>query len=342
MEELRVPRFIPLLLAASLGLPSSAAFAQAPPAEQADAAVPDEARARYERGIQLYNEQDYDAALLELERAYKLAPSFRILYNIAKVYRQRKDYAGAVRAFERYLREGGADVPPEKRTEVEQQLTLLKSRVGRVDVRTNVPGAEVTVDDVPVGTTPLQEPVLVNVGRRRIGASMSGRIPVNRLVSIAGNDSLTVDLELQEAGSKIVQVERGPAAGPTTSTTTATSSKGPSVWIAWSATALLAGGAVAGGVLALNAKSDLNEKLKGPLTPEERDTARDSVKRWALLSDVATGGAVVVGAFALYLTLKGDGGAGPTSRPRGQRPTSTSSTVGLSVSPTRLGVLGTF
>lgn len=274
-----------------------------PEAERADAGVPAEARDRYERGIQLYNEGVYDASLLELQRAYKLAPTYRILYNIAKVQRQMRDYAGAVRTFERYLREGGSEIPEERRTEVEQELGALRNRVARIQVATNVEGAEITIDDVPVGKTPLNEPVLVNAGQRRVGATKAGRVPVQRIVSVAGNDSMTLTLDLLESnagespgtgGRQIVVMSGRGDRTPSSS----------SVWLGWTATGLLAGGAVASGVLALNAKSDLDDRLSAPTTPEERDAAEGKVRNMALLTDILAGAAIVAGGISVYFTIK--------------------------------------
>src|SRR3954453_22607693 len=74
----------------------------------ADAAS--EARARYERALKFYDDGVYDAALVELTRAYELKPSFRLIYNIAQTKLAMRDYAGAIESFQRYLREGGGQV----------------------------------------------------------------------------------------------------------------------------------------------------------------------------------------------------------------------------------------
>ena len=87
---------------------------QGAPALAQDAAEPapeaseqrKEVEARYKRALELFNDGSYDAARLELKRAYELAPTYRILYNIALVNVELNDYAGALDAFERYLSEG--------------------------------------------------------------------------------------------------------------------------------------------------------------------------------------------------------------------------------------------
>src|SRR5262249_3306147 len=63
-----------------------------------------EAEQRYRRALDLFDEGNFEAALLELRRAYELAPTYRLLYNIAIVNVGLKDYVRAIDYFERYLK----------------------------------------------------------------------------------------------------------------------------------------------------------------------------------------------------------------------------------------------
>ena len=72
------------------------------------------------------------------------------------------DYAAALQALEKYLHDGGGEVPAAKRSEVERELGKLRARVAKLEIVSNVAGAQVTIDDVAVGTTPLPAPVLVS------------------------------------------------------------------------------------------------------------------------------------------------------------------------------------
>src|SRR3954470_7819868 len=51
-----------------------------------------EATTRFERGLALYDDGDFDAALVEFNRAYSLSPTYKILYNIGKIERGKNDY----------------------------------------------------------------------------------------------------------------------------------------------------------------------------------------------------------------------------------------------------------
>ena len=114
-----------------------------------------EARTRFQRGIELYEEGDMDAALVELRRAYELAPSYKLLFNIGQVQLQKSDYASALDSFERYLAQGGDNISRKRRGELEPLVQKLRQRVAEVTVTVDVAGAEVLVDDLPRGTAPL-------------------------------------------------------------------------------------------------------------------------------------------------------------------------------------------
>src|SRR6185369_13528930 len=121
----RTPRIALLAAALALGVPAISSTAEAAPTKEQQ----HEAATRFKKGIELFKEGDYQAALIEFRRANEIAPNYAVLYNIGQVYFQLQDYAGALTALERYLSEGGKNVPTARRTEVEKDIEKLKSRV---------------------------------------------------------------------------------------------------------------------------------------------------------------------------------------------------------------------
>src|SRR6187431_3178059 len=120
-----------------------------------------EARERYESAVKLYEEGAYDAALVELNRASELRPSYKLYYNIGQVRFAMHDYAAAMDAYRQYLSKGGEQIPPARRDQIQKELNTLVQRVAKLVIETDVPGAEVLIDDVVVGRTPLSAPVIV-------------------------------------------------------------------------------------------------------------------------------------------------------------------------------------
>ncbi len=264
----------------------------------------EQARAHFTRGVELFKEGDFRAALIEFQRAYDAAPNYKVLYNLGQTSLELQDYAGALKALRGYLDQGGKEVPAARRTQVEADLHKLESRVARVEVVVNVEGADVLVDDVPVARSPLHEPIVVSEGRRKITVSKAGLAPVSRVVDIAGGDRPTVNLELADSHN-----EPAPPSPPPqqNAITTAPSLEpepatrgGPSTafWVGLTITAAGAVGTGVLGTLALFAKSDFDAKVAQlNVTPQQVDDARSKTRAFALATDI-TGGGTIAAAIA--------------------------------------------
>ncbi len=307
---------------------SKAALADEPPAtnsaaEPAQSPKVKEANTRFERGLALFDDSDFDAALVEFNRAYDLSPTYKILYNIGKIERVKNDYSGALMHFERYLQQGGADVPADRREEVEKEIGVLKDRVAEVSIKANVEGANVYVDDVPVcgarlvdpscvGITPLRGPVIVNPGTRKITATKRGYQNADAQLTVAGGDKNLVKLDLFDLKPRTEDT------GPRTRAI-----------VGWSATGALAIGAGVMGLLTVNKKSQYDDDRNKPQcenqqlnsndcnrdTPATLNSDRKNTKTFALVTDILTGAAVVAGSVSIYLTVKA---ANKTTEPEQQ------------------------
>ena len=270
------------------------AFAQTSDAAQAEASK------RYSRGIELFEEGDYRAALIEFTRANELAPNWRVRFNIGQVQYQLSDYAGALVSFQRYLEEGGDDVPSTRRSTVERDIEKLTARVGFLKISSNEDGAEVVIDDVVVGTTPIDGPIAVSAGRRKVTVSKAGLAPVTRLVDIAGADTADVDLRFAKAAasatSKTEPTSDRPAPEPRYDHTP--------MWIGVASTGVLVAGAVVVGVLALSAKGALDDELATfPANASAIDDAQGKAQGLAIGTDVLGAASLIAAGVTLYFAL---------------------------------------
>jgi PEGA domain len=274
--------------------------------QDADAPSSDAGR-HFRRGVDLYSEADYAGALVEFKRAYVLAPSSAALYNVGEAQYQLQDYASALKTFRRFLAEFG---PGEgHRAEVERDVDVLRLRVGHLTITTAPNGADVSVDDQPVGRTPLGEPVLVSVGRRKVIASMAGRVPVTRYLEVAAGDDLEVTLPLAapvESPASPPPSERAEPAGAASPPSDGSRLK----VVGWVATGALAAGAAVFGVLALTEARELKDArnaFPGSATTLNHDA--NLTTTYAVLADSLAAAAIVVGGLSLYWTLSSSSSA---------------------------------
>ena len=327
------------LTVAQISAPLGASAQPTPqPSPAAARAAKQEAATRFRKGLELYNDGDFQAALIEFRRAYDLAPSYQVLYNIGQVYFQLQDYAGALTALERYLGEGGAGVPASRRADVEKDLVKLRQRVAHLDVATSVEDAEIALDDAPLGKTPFPKPVLVSAGKHKLTATKAGRVTATKVFEIASGDTLKIALDLpDQAPPKPPQPEATP--GPVASTSArAEPSDGSLVWVGWVATGALAVGAGVVGGLALKSSGDLaTQRDTAGTTRDQLDAASSKTRTLAIVSDALTASAVVAGGVSLYFTLRGPAKPKPdaaTAAPGGH--------VRLGLRPGGLTVVGSF
>jgi hypothetical protein len=338
-----------LALAASLALaaPSLPAFAQNTPTK----AQQQEAATRFKKGLELFKEADYQAALIEFRRANELAPNFNVLYNIGQVHFQLQDYPSALNALERYLKEGDDRIPSSRKNDVQRDIDKLRARVANIEIVSTVPDAEITIDDVAVGKSPLPKPILVSAGRHKITISKSGFTSATKVIEIASAETAKVPLDPAEIKTAPPpdpakppdQVTPPPPTDVGAPVTPAPPPPKPVPVAGIVVTGVLAAGAVVMGVLALNASGNLaNERMSPTATREGLNGARDKTTAFALVSDILTGGAVVAAGVTLYVGLSGpssDKKAVPAAAPP---PAAGLSKVRIGFAPGGIKVIGAF
>lgn len=302
--------------------------ALAPPVFAQTAAEKKKAGEHFGRGLELYNEGNFAGALVEFDRAYELAPNYRVLFNIGQVKYQLQDYPGAMAAFQQYLKDGGAQIPADRREIVLKDIERLRSRVAYVKIEVNEAGATVSVDDRPVGTSPIPKAVAVSAGRRKITASSDGAAPVTKFLDLAGGDEASVRLDIVRQDVPIPPPPPPPGGG------TGPDEEGGNVpWAAWGVTAAFGVGALAFGLLALNAASELDDAKAAETTKDELDDNRQKVLGFSIATDVLLAATVVTAAISVYLTVDANTGD-DDEEPGGE--------VGIRIAPTGIAVQGSF
>ena len=269
------------------------------------------ASARFNKAVELYKTGDVRAALIEFRRAYKLAPTYHLLFNIGQASAELRDYVGAHRSFTQYLADGGEDIGDERREMVERELVRLAGYLAQLEVTVSaagedVSGAEITIDGEVVGTSPMSEAVLVSAGRRQVVVSLEGYARWERYVDLAGEDEKTVEVKLLS-----LAVDRPPV---TVTTGGGRRGLGSGFWASAGVTTALGIGTATLGVLTLRAKSDQDEVLAMvPTTQEAIDDATGRTRRLALYTDIGLGLTTAGAVVTLVLGMRG-GGTRPPER----------------------------
>jgi hypothetical protein len=286
---------------ASASQPARAQNAQGPRGEVGDDKVR-RAQSHFQRGVQLYEEENYEGALAEFSRAHELVPNYRILYNLAQTQVERHDYVEAVRLFGEYLEQGGADIAPARRQATARERDGLLERIATVQVEINVGGAELWVDGRSRGVVPSSTSLRLNSGHTELRLQKSGYAPATRELTLAGGDSLVVDMKLERTALPT------PAPVSGVAEPARTGGSNTALWVSAAATTLFAGATVTFAILTANENRDLDRELD-QFQPDSTklDDTRSRVRTLAALTD-GFGVATVLGfGSTLYFILSNSG-----------------------------------
>src|SRR6187399_2730128 len=124
-----------------------------PPATTLEAVSNDakaEARWRFDRGLRLYNQGDYEGAVIEFQRAQELHPHSAVLFNIGLVQAKLGNSVESVRALEPLLKTPGS-LDSQKFQLAKATYDEHHQRVGLLAVKTNAPKAVLSVDNAELG-----------------------------------------------------------------------------------------------------------------------------------------------------------------------------------------------
>jgi hypothetical protein len=261
----------------------------------------------HRHGLELFDRGHYAEALAEFKRAYGLAPSFRILYNMGLSDVALGDAAGAVEAFSGYLREGAERIPADRRATVEGEIARLSKQLGWLTIEADEPGAEVTVDGTLLGQAPVSRQLRLTAGRHTVAVrSADGTLKTQSVTLVMGQEQ---HLHFQARSATTVS---GPTPMSSSASTSTPSNASPVAgahrqvpWVAWGVTGALGASAAITGLLAVGAHSDERElQTRRGVTSEDLRAARSKVENFALASDILLAGTAVAAGVSLYFTLR--------------------------------------
>lgn len=173
-----------------------------------------EARARFQRGSDLYRRGRYREAVAEFEAAYRIRPHGSIHYNVALCREKLGEWPQALRSYHEYLRESpGA----EDRAQVRAAMGKVEDRLSAAGVQallvsSSPRGAEVAVDGRPRGRTPFV--IALPPGSYAVTVELEGHAPATRQVDLSLDAHAVVEVTLRPGPSTAPEAVAAAAAAP--------------------------------------------------------------------------------------------------------------------------------
>lgn len=182
-------------------LPVRASWAQLSPEE-----AKLEARACFDRGLRLFNQLDNAGALAEFNRAYSLIPHPTVLKNIGLVYVAMGKPVQAQEAFDRLLASPSGIAAAEVEW-IRGERNRLLARIAEIEVAANVDHAQVEVDGIAVGYTPLVGTLRLSRGSHVIGIVGAGYVPLRKQVDLTIGNQPKLQFDLVPTDLAIARLE---------------------------------------------------------------------------------------------------------------------------------------
>ncbi len=177
----------------AIGIAASCLWASAAGAQPADPKR-EESRLHFEKGIALFEEESWDAALVEFLRSREVYATRAATKDAALCLRKLHRFDEALELFQALLREFPA-LPAEDRALADSAIKELAARVGNIDIRAAESGATLVIDGRERGTVPVP-PVRVNAGTHLIRLFREGFLPFETQAQVVGAQTVIVQAKL--------------------------------------------------------------------------------------------------------------------------------------------------
>jgi hypothetical protein len=185
-------------------------------------AVTKEARKRFQEGVKLFDEKKFDLARASFLQAMALKPHPAILLNLAQTELVSGLPYDALGHFKQYLNDPATQGDP-KRADAERGVAEARAKLPRAQVSVDVPGADILLDNVKIGSSPMGDAVDLKPGNHTFEATKDGKSARTTIDPVAGKITM-VDLRVNGGPPPVVAPP--PVAG-TTAPPAATTPVGP-------------------------------------------------------------------------------------------------------------------
>jgi tetratricopeptide (TPR) repeat protein len=264
-----------------------------------------QARDLFKQGIDQFDQQNFEDALVAFQKADQLNPSWKLAFNIGQCQAALKRYGLAIEAFERYLAQGGDEVPDDRRSKVLDELSQFRKMVGGVKV-VGQDDVVVVIDEIVRGSTPMNQPILVTAGvQHHIKLVKQEEVIKTLIETVRGESTLEIDLSDTAPAPAPAPIPAETDEGDEPAAVPEDESDGISpawFWVGLGATAVFAGGAV-GANFALK---DLKDDDTGVVYDSDYDNAK-ALRIAGLASfGLAIAAGVTTGVLAFFTDWGGD------------------------------------
>ena len=281
-----------------------------------------DAESQFRAGVSLQKVEDFESAIAAYDSSLRLYPTKSALFNLANCLKATHRYVEALEAFERLEAEYGPTLDESMRGPAEIQRAELRNLIGTLRLRVVPSGAEVLIDGLAVGHSPLPAPLRLGLGDHEIHVRLEGFEPLRRTLNVAASESVELELELQprtepkQSAPPAASVPAPTTARPSAPAAPANASSSLSTpgWISVGAGALLIAGGAATGIAALKLDGKLEADCPAGHCSSSRAGDIDRLETLTMTTDLLFGLGTAAAAAGVVMLLLDPDSSAPASQ----------------------------
>ena len=163
-------------------------------AQQPADSVTQIARQRYNEGVKAYDAGRFEDARTAFLQAYALKRHPAVLLNLGQSELRSNHQDDAGNHLQQFLREY-TSASPDERAVAEKGIAEAKKKASFVVVSVDAAGADVSIDGITVGKSPIYDPVFIKPGKHTIFAALGGKsaaVAIDAKLATASTATLTL------------------------------------------------------------------------------------------------------------------------------------------------------
>ena len=164
-----------------------------------------EARERFDRALQLFNQGDNQGAIAEFHRVLEINDHPTVLFNLALVYATSGDSVESLATITR-LGARVSQLNPTQQAKVKELQQSESQRIGQLLLKCDLSGGRLEVDGIDVGELSCGSKLSLNKGRHSIGVISSGFHPMRQSVLIAGGGEVSLSFSPEQLSGRLANI----------------------------------------------------------------------------------------------------------------------------------------
>ena len=154
-----------------------------------------EARKHFDKGVELFEKEDYSAALEEFKKSYEIKRHWSVRYNLGMCYIELGSLAEGVTELSLFLEEGGKNVKSSMAKDVNAVLIDLLPELGTIVIFGDLAGYTFQINGKPVPSPTEKGEFFIQAGTFDFSILKDDKVVVEKNLSVEKGEIIEMDIK---------------------------------------------------------------------------------------------------------------------------------------------------